>query len=183
MGVGILLLVYSPTFTVADFFDVDYGYKKWAKQAKPRRTSNRQYFVQAQHLHYIAEQNMEESNAELESFRQKWREEVSARSKAEGKKASNVGSSSSSRRPQPAPRDRFVKQSEDDDEVIRTQASRGSNGGSRAPGIGFGESSTSSSGSKEPQSAIEHYEKAVEKESQGSLGDSLNHYRKAFRVS
>ena len=36
---------------------------------------------------------------------------------------------------------------------------------------------------QEPQSALEHYEKAVEHETQGKLGDSLAHYRKAFRVS
>lgn len=33
-----------------------------------------------------------------------------------------------------------------------------------------------------PESALEHYEKAVEKEAQGSLGESLSLYRKAFRV-
>lgn len=35
---------------------------------------------------------------------------------------------------------------------------------------------------KEPQSALEHFEKAVEKEELGSLGDSLKYYRKAFRM-
>ncbi len=34
----------------------------------------------------------------------------------------------------------------------------------------------------ELSSALEHYERAVEKESQGSLGDSVNLYRKAFKV-
>lgn len=34
----------------------------------------------------------------------------------------------------------------------------------------------------EPVTALDHYERAVEKESQGSLGDSLMLYRKAFRV-
>lgn len=34
----------------------------------------------------------------------------------------------------------------------------------------------------EPQTALEHYEKAVEKEGQGQLGDSLTHYRTAFRM-
>ena len=34
----------------------------------------------------------------------------------------------------------------------------------------------------EPTSALEHYERAVEKESQGSLGDSLAHYRKAYKL-
>lgn len=33
-----------------------------------------------------------------------------------------------------------------------------------------------------PESALEHYERAVEKETQGSLGESLSLYRKAFRV-
>lgn len=35
---------------------------------------------------------------------------------------------------------------------------------------------------KEPRSALEHYEQAVEKEEQGSLGDSVALYRKAFKV-
>jgi F-box protein 9 len=75
-----------------------------------------------------------------------------------------------------------MKPSEDEDETLHTQASHGFAGFSHGPNNGYEESFTSSSGSKEPQSAIEHYEKAVEKESQGSLGDSLNHYRKAFKV-
>ena len=36
--------------------------------------------------------------------------------------------------------------------------------------------------SKEPKSALEHFERAVERESQGNLGDSLSHYRKAYRL-
>lgn len=35
---------------------------------------------------------------------------------------------------------------------------------------------------QEPVTALDHYECAVEKETQGSLGDSLMLYRKAFRV-
>ncbi|CAK7274690.1 hypothetical protein SEPCBS119000_006301 [Sporothrix epigloea] len=35
---------------------------------------------------------------------------------------------------------------------------------------------------QEPRSALEHYEKAVEKEALGSLGDSVKHYRTAFRM-
>jgi F-box protein 9 len=34
----------------------------------------------------------------------------------------------------------------------------------------------------EPVTALEHYEKAVEREAAGNLGDSLRLYRKAFRV-
>jgi F-box protein 9 len=35
---------------------------------------------------------------------------------------------------------------------------------------------------REPRSALEHFERAVEKEAEGNLGDSLHHYRKAYRV-
>ncbi len=38
------------------------------------------------------------------------------------------------------------------------------------------------SNKREPHSALDHYELAVERESEGSLGDSLDHYRKAYRV-
>jgi F-box protein 9 len=34
----------------------------------------------------------------------------------------------------------------------------------------------------EPNTALEHFERAVEKEAAGKLGDSLQHYRKAYRV-
>lgn len=34
----------------------------------------------------------------------------------------------------------------------------------------------------EPVTALDHYERAVEREAAGSLGDSLSLYRKAFRV-
>lgn len=40
----------------------------------------------------------------------------------------------------------------------------------------------SSAARVEPKSALEHYERAVEKETTGSLGDSLLHYRKAFKL-
>ena len=35
---------------------------------------------------------------------------------------------------------------------------------------------------EKPRSALDHYEKAVERETLGSLGDSVSLYRKAFRV-
>ena len=127
---------------------------------------------------------MEETNPELESFRQKWKEEVSARSKPESKNTSNAAPSTSSRRPQPAPRlgkDRAVKIYEYEDEVLEPKSSHSFDKSSGAPGDGYEEGSSNSK-SREPQTALEHYEKAVERESQGSLGDSLTHYRKAYKV-
>jgi F-box protein 9 len=34
----------------------------------------------------------------------------------------------------------------------------------------------------EPSTALEHYERAVVKETEGQLGDSIHHYRRAFKV-
>jgi F-box protein 9 len=133
----------------------------------------------------ITERTMEESNPELESFRQKWKKEVSAKSKAEGKSASNAGPSRSSRRPQAAPRlatERAVKLGGEEDEYLESRASHGQDGASENPSDEYGESSKGKTRSREPRSALEHYEKAVERESQGSLGDSLSLYRKAFKV-
>lgn len=130
---------------------------------------------------------MEESNPELELFRQEWRAEVSQRSRAEGKKASDVQTSkASSHRPQADPRlatDRLLKPSEEDeDNQLESQVSHGFHEPSAAPSDEYAERSGSKSGSREPRSALEHYEKAVEREAQGSLGDSLDLYRKAFKV-
>ena len=41
---------------------------------------------------------------------------------------------------------------------------------------------TGASTADEPASALDYYEKAVEREGAGKLGDSLKLYRKAFRV-
>jgi len=125
---------------------------------------------------------MEDPNAELESFREKWKEEVSARAKSAENKdstSSNERPSKASRRPPAAPRipnDR-VPSSMEDDGRIEPQNLYNLEGPSAAEA---GESSKT--GSREPRSALEHYEKAVERESQGSLGDSLDLYRKAFKV-
>jgi F-box protein 9 len=129
---------------------------------------------------------MEEPNLELETFRQKWKEEVSAKSRNEGNKVSDAGSSKTSRRPLAAPRlstDKAVKLAEDEEEDYTISHSMPLGDGlNESSNIEEGESSNTKSGSREPRSALEHYEKAVEKETQGSLGDSLDLYRKAFKV-
>ncbi|KAF4632960.1 hypothetical protein G7Y89_g5160 [Cudoniella acicularis] len=121
---------------------------------------------------------MEESNPELEAFRRQWREEVSARSGSS--KSTATDPSKGPRKPPPLPRSSNVKAPHESDEIndhVEPQS---------FPSLDVprhdsvdGESSKSS---REPQSALEHYEKAVERENQGSLGDSLNLYRKAFRM-
>lgn len=122
---------------------------------------------------------MEESNPELESFRQQWRAEVSAKARVDGNKKSNTSHTKQSRKPA---FDRLPSTSipeppeEEDGDHTEPQMVKSLGGPSRTD-------DTSKVGVEgEPKSALEHYEKAVERETQGSLGDSLGLYRKAFRV-
>ena len=119
---------------------------------------------------------MEESNPELESFRQQWRAEVSAK----GNKKPNTSQAKQPRNNKPA-FNRLASTSipepeeEGDDDGVEPRMHNSLGGPSRSEGHKVGVK-------KEPASALEHYEEAVEKETQGSLGDSLDLYRKAFRV-
>jgi len=130
---------------------------------------------------------MEELNPELESFRQQWRAEVSARSKVDESKAQSKGSAAQPpKRKQPTPSrlatgGAAAENNKDDDTIRDIPTLRGADGGVSSSAA-HTEDVGGFSGIREPRSALEHYEKAVEKESQGSLGDSLNLYRKAFRV-
>lgn len=135
---------------------------------------------------------MTESAAEeLERFRQQWQQEVEARSR----KPTTASTSKSTRLARPS-QSHGVN-------VPRKEAGSSYHKPYRDPeeydGLGdrsyhdlvnkderrklgeAGERSHPSSGI-EPSSALEHYERAVERESEGSLGDSLSHYRKAFRL-
>lgn len=134
---------------------------------------------------------MSESNPELESFRQDWKAEVAARStrpinQSIPWKSSSLQSSIRAARRPPAPSTRRLSKgnkpdARDSDEEEAPDA--GHPNVSPPPSTndiqGFGDSF----GSREPESALEHYEKAVESEDQGKLGDSLSLYRKAYRVS
>ncbi|MCJ1437955.1 hypothetical protein MMC27_007342 [Xylographa pallens] len=139
----------------------------------------------------------DETNEELETFRRKWREEVTARTKAgssnqhirprpEAHRLSSAKSDQTIRAP-PAPS--IVYDSKTDAEV---EASGGNDPAAyqdledKEQRMRLGEHGAgvhpSNDHLNEPQSALEHYEKAVERENQGSLGDSLTHYRKAYRL-
>jgi F-box protein 9 len=123
---------------------------------------------------------MEESSPDLESFRQQWKAEVSARSKASSSRvhAKEAAAQKSPRKPSGSLRlapQNLLKGEEhrEEDGISRTKESFGD----------IEEAEVASKGkSREPRSALEHYERAVEREAQGNLGDSLNLYRKAFRV-
>jgi F-box protein 9 len=136
---------------------------------------------------------MNPTEAELERFRREWKEEVSAKTKkqtkstaASSRAAKPIPSKSTTATPpktqQPAPSVRPLQGARDvDDEVVPAgyHDLDEKHSGRRLDAYDEGSSSSSS---HEPKTALEHYEKAVEKEGQGSLGDSLSLYRKAFRM-
>ncbi|KAF2208447.1 hypothetical protein CERZMDRAFT_49319 [Cercospora zeae-maydis SCOH1-5] len=130
-----------------------------------------------------------ETEAELEAFRQQWREEVSARNKQSksGPSTSTPVDVSKSRQthagPSQAPgsssstlrNERFHEETApkayhdlpDKEEQLR---------------LGTDGQELSRTVVAEPTSALEHYERAVEKETQGHLSESMRHYRKAFKL-
>ena len=132
------------------------------------------------------------NNPELEDFRRQWREEVSTKAKAArikhkpDEKASSEPERVSvptttaiktvNHRPKHSRHDAVQSNLQDADQHLeprwetdtadRTEQAR--------------EATTQRP--TEPHSALEHYEKAEERESQGKLGDSVSLYRKAFRL-
>ncbi|KAJ4348272.1 uncharacterized protein N0V89_009644 [Didymosphaeria variabile] len=126
---------------------------------------------------------MDSTEQELEAFRQKWRAEVTARTKGTQPASPRTTQASSSRAPKnkgPDVPSHVRHHSEDVDEAAphayhdlseKQHGRRLDETSALAPSLGA-----------EPKSALDHYEKAVEKETQGSLGDSLNLYRKAFKL-
>ena len=134
----------------------------------------------------------EEVNPELETFRKQWQEEVTARSKG-----SLFTQSERPARPPGLPKraggsaEPFSSAppalSKDNDDANEESAYPGyhdlvNRDGARRLGEEGEGVHPSYHASREPKSALEHYEKAVERESQGNLGDSLKLYRKAYRV-
>lgn len=119
---------------------------------------------------------------ELESFRQQWRSEVGARSKASASKAPA--------RPKPAhsgqgrPSFQLPKPTEPGPAVAEGDGWSYHDLEDKEACLTLQQEHDRprSLPSKEPRSALEHYEKAVEREGQGSLGDSVGLYRRAFKV-
>ncbi|KAE8151167.1 hypothetical protein BDV25DRAFT_153160, partial [Aspergillus avenaceus] len=130
-----------------------------------------------------------EDNAELESFRRQWREEVAHRNKPSKTSTPQPRTSSSSTaRPKQFPPSRHeASQRKEEEEEVDASASLDS--GEIVQGLGHLSLATadddafqSQATRTEPKSALEHFERAVEKEAEGNLGDSLQHYRMAYRL-
>lgn len=140
-----------------------------------------------------------EDNAELESFRRQWREEVARRSKptdsASGPdtappSAAPIASPALLTATRPPPTRHAATDRKDLDQEGPAPASFDPE--ELAQQVGElsvtqeedeEEDGFTRRAQQEPNSALEHFERAVEKEAAGNLGDSLQHYRKAYRVS
>ncbi|KAL8753912.1 MAG: hypothetical protein Q9199_004713 [Rusavskia elegans] len=133
---------------------------------------------------------MDDNNPDLENFRKQWQEEVTARSTVRAQIPSSVRAYSSHERPDKSkaktalPPSNILSEEADVVDGISAQAYHDldDKDGTRRLGGEASKYPQSSQVSKEPQSALEHYEKAIEREDQGNLGDSLNLYRKAYRL-
>ncbi|KAE9985852.1 hypothetical protein BLS_004532 [Venturia inaequalis] len=126
-----------------------------------------------------------EAERELDRFRQQWREEVTAKTKPQESKPNRTHASSStaaSKKPRlPIPSRAYSKASHDGADELEPFAHHDlpeKETGRKTGDAEYGVSQIP----EEPTTALEHYEKAVEREGQGSLGDSVALYRKAFRM-
>ncbi|EEP76143.1 predicted protein [Uncinocarpus reesii 1704] len=133
---------------------------------------------------------MERSNQELESFRQQWLEEVSARARRPSQPPKPSAPNRSSAEPSRKRPPRHQAADREEEPEYRE--------GSSPSGPSDYEALTAQTQSlaiapadddafvlgaqKAPSSALEHFEEAAAKEAQGKLGDSLNLYRKAYKL-
>ncbi|KAK6949176.1 hypothetical protein Daesc_009250 [Daldinia eschscholtzii] len=150
------------------------------------------------------DQPNQQIQSELESFREQWRAEVSARSRnsassqqqQQQRTTSTQGGSSSTITTtvnRPPKRNEFthrksgsktIHQLEDEEEYYQAQHFDELDTSKSVTGQKLGRHDGDSTKDKdqEPQTALDFYEKAVEREASGKLGDSLQLYRKAFRM-
>ncbi|KKY20764.1 putative f-box protein [Phaeomoniella chlamydospora] len=137
-----------------------------------------------------------EDNSALEEFRQRWRQEVNARSQGPYKTKKETSTSKQEfvpKEPSSEPsrqnlvrppshhpvadlKDDDLDQDEESDEKSLSQNLY------QLKNRGPDDDEFKMKPAPEPKSALEHYERAVQKEIEGKLGDSVSHYRKAYRL-
>ncbi|KAL1953695.1 hypothetical protein VTO42DRAFT_2368 [Malbranchea cinnamomea] len=143
---------------------------------------------------------MEQTNEELESFRRQWLEEVSARTRATHASRPEQQQQQQQQQPKPSsgqeepsrrrpPQAQYVPQRQDDDEEDGGASAAAppdfENLSKKVRSMSISshpEESLQSGPHVEPKSALEHFEQAARKEALGNLGDSLELYRKAYRL-
>ena len=126
-----------------------------------------------------------EAEAELEKFRRQWREEVSARNRQPGESGRapvDVRRGQAKRSGVPHVSSTHLVDVDRYSEDVEPQVYHDLPDKESTLRLGEEGQNHDRHTNVEPHSALEHYEHAVEKESKGQLGDSIKHYRKAFRV-
>ena len=129
------------------------------------------------------------SSTTLEQFRQEWQQEVQARSQHKSGSSGAGGRPESTElrkkleRPLNRPPGNHPLSDQPEEEIAETSTSGLTERIESLQIAGDAdEDEFSKLGRDEPETALEHYERAVEKEGQGKLGDSLAHYRRAFKL-
>lgn len=124
-----------------------------------------------------------DANPELESFREQWRAEVRSRNPATSgsQQQPTTGSHAENARATARRSSRPTNLSSAKPRVLDTEDDYVEPKPFDAPEP-IPVAKQDDEKIKEPVTALEHYERAVEKEEQGALGDSLHLYRRAFRV-
>lgn len=132
------------------------------------------------------------TESDLESFRQQWRQEVSARKGTRTQPATRTSQPSQSGPGRPGQKKAGPPLASSDHHTSSTSHDHHDDPGHVYHDLpdaeqylklaNEAERSKARGTTKEPRTALEHYEKAVEREGQGNLGDSVMLYRKAFKL-
>ena len=137
--------------------------------------------------------NTQPTSLDLEQFRQEWQQEVTARTQHKHTKGGSGGHARTKspneqrqrpERPINRPSEPHPLADKHDEELIPESSSQALPT-ERLSNLNVGDADAdefSKLSQAEPTTALEHYERAVEKEGQGKLGDSLSHYRRAFKL-
>lgn len=136
----------------------------------------------------------EPTNEELEHFRRQWQQEVSSRRRRDSRSSVNAGPSTAIADPTTGPTSPHGQAPN-----LRTATAKDGyhdgwlEGGSydfddledreEARRLGKNGTGVHPESKREPQTALEHFERAVEKEGQGNMQESLIHYRRAYKVN
>lgn len=139
-----------------------------------------------------ASMDSEPSLSALEQFRQQWQQEVQNRAQqrqtprpSHGRTNSETEQRVRPERPINRPPTRHPLADKPKEDNFAPESSSQGNAIEKLEHLKLvdaDEDEFSKLGRDEPETALEHYERAVEKEGQGKLGDSLSHYRKAFKL-
>ena len=139
---------------------------------------------------------MDDTATALEEFRQRWKEEVNAKTKKFEKHSTGTQAVSARRPSEPKP-ERPLNKPPGRHPIANVRDDPDHETGLDQPGVSTSglvqnietltvrdvdEDEFSVKPLAEPTTALEHFEKAVEREDQGKLGDSLAHYRKAYKL-